>query len=92
MKVIAPRSARVFEAEYFANPLDSLPFALTSSTDSSFHSSSVYVSFTLVTPMETAEEKMTIRLMFPLNSFEESDVRVSYWNVHDAVEVGLTGP
>jgi hypothetical protein len=75
--LIAPRSARVFEAEYLKNPFDSLPFALTSSTASSFHSSSVYVSFTLVTPMETAEEKMTMRLMLPLNSFEEGGVRTS---------------
>ena len=78
MKVIAPRSARVFEAIYFISPLDSLPFALTSSTASSFHSSSVYVSFTLKIPMETADEKMTIRLILPLNGFEESGVRTSY--------------
>ena len=75
MKVTAPLSARVFEAEYFASPSDSLPFALTCSTISSFHSSSVYMSFTRKTPMATAEEKMTIRLMLPLQGFGESGVR-----------------
>ena len=92
MRVIVPRSARVFEAIYFVNPPDSLPFALTSSTAASFHSSSVYVSFTLRAPTATTEDKMTMRLMLPLNGFEESGVRTGYWNVHDAVGVGLTGP
>ena len=74
MKVAAPLSARVFEAIYFTSPFDSLPFALTSSTASSFHSSSVYISFTRKIPMATTEEKMTIRLMLPLKGFGESGV------------------
>ena len=51
----------------------------------------MYVSFTLKIPMATAEERMTIRLMLPLNGFEESGVRPSYWNVHDAVGWDLRG-
>jgi len=46
----------------------------------------------LEVPTDTAEEKMMIRLMLPLNGFEESDARTRYWNVHDAVGVGLTEP
>jgi len=68
VKVIAPRSARVLEAEYIMNPFDSLPFALTSSTARSFQSSSVYSGSVLDTPTETVEEKMMTRLMLPLGS------------------------
>jgi len=48
------------------NPLDALPFALTSLTASSFQSSSVYSGSVLEVPTETVEEKMMTRLMFPL--------------------------
>ena len=30
--------------------------------------------------MDTEEEKMTMRLMSPLNNFEKSGVRTGYWN------------
>ena len=79
VRFIAPRSARVFEAIYFISPFESLPFFLTSSTASSFHSSSLYGTFTLKIPMETLEEKRTIRLMLPLSRF-----RISSWKVDGA--------
>ena len=86
MKIISPRSARVLEAIYFTSPFVSLPFVSTSSIAESFHSSSSYASLILKMPMATVEERRMIRLMLPLNDFEESGVRAR----SDGVEGGET--
>lgn len=75
MKMISPRSARVLEAIYFTSPFAPLPFVLTSSMAESFHSSSSYASLILKIPIATVEERMTTRLILPLDDFEESGVR-----------------
>jgi len=62
---------------YFISPFDALPFFLTSSMASSFHSSSVYTEVVLKMPTETEEEKMTMRLMLPLEGFRKRGVRTS---------------